>query len=102
MRRVLAVPKSELDELVERAQKESLRLGDLHPPGRKRGRAGQTKRTKLQGIVFHGLFLARCKTNSMMAHISGKAAINIATDQVSLSQALQRRVPSGVVVCVRT
>jgi len=38
MRRVLAVPKTELDELVERAQKESPRKGDPHAPGRKRMR----------------------------------------------------------------
>lgn len=36
MRRVLAVPKAELDELVERAKKESPRNGDRHAPGRKR------------------------------------------------------------------
>lgn len=36
MRHVLAVPKAELDELVERAKKESPRNGDPHAPGRKR------------------------------------------------------------------
>jgi len=35
MRRVLAVPKAELDALVERAAKESPRNNDRHAPGRK-------------------------------------------------------------------
>jgi hypothetical protein len=47
MRRVLAVPKAELDELVERAKKESPRNGDPQAPGRKRLR--KTPKSKVTG-----------------------------------------------------
>jgi len=43
MRRVLAVPKTELDALVEQAKKDSPRNGDRHAPGRKKRR--RRKRT---------------------------------------------------------
>jgi hypothetical protein len=36
MRGVLAVPKKRLDELVEKAKKDSPRNGDPHAPGQKR------------------------------------------------------------------
>lgn len=43
MRRVLRVPKAELDALVERAKKESPRNGDRHAPGRKRAKRKRHK-----------------------------------------------------------
>ena len=44
MRRVLAVPKIELDALVEQAKAGSPRNGDKHAPGRKRGAKQKRKR----------------------------------------------------------
>jgi hypothetical protein len=38
MRGVISVPKARLDELVEKAKKESPRNGDLHAPGKKRAK----------------------------------------------------------------
>lgn len=38
MRRIIAVPKAEIDTLVERAKKDSPRNGDRHAPGRKRAK----------------------------------------------------------------
>lgn len=44
MKGVLAVPKAELDTLVERAAKESPRNGDGHAPGRKKVRKRRSSR----------------------------------------------------------
>jgi hypothetical protein len=46
MRRVIAVPKKRLDELVEAARKNSPRNGNPHAPGQKRTTKPATPKTK--------------------------------------------------------